>query len=123
MPGSVPPPQLSQETVALVTQMVDELARRLASDPRAVASQADSPDAAHQSRRRALERLRLLTGVKQALRQLEDQAARTAAAGGAGYPEIGRAISISRQGARRRWPGLITASAPPAHPRPTPRSS
>ncbi|MFB7598819.1 hypothetical protein [Streptomyces sp. NPDC056160] len=119
MPGSVPPPQPSGETVALVNRMVDELARHLAPDT--VAPPAEPLDAA-QSRSRALERLRVLSGVKEAVRRLEDQAALTAAASGAGYPEIGRAVSISRQGARRRWPGLITTSAHPVH-RPTPRSS
>ena len=33
---------------------------------------------------------------------------------GAGYPQLGRACNMSRQGARRRWPGLV-ASAGHAH--------
>jgi hypothetical protein len=35
-----------------------------------------------------------------------DEAARTAAAAGADYGQIGRAAGMTRQGARTRWPGL-----------------
>jgi hypothetical protein len=35
-----------------------------------------------------------------------DQAAHGAARAGADYAEIGAAVGISRQGARKRWPGL-----------------
>ena len=102
-------------------QVVDELTRRLAQD--SLDPLAEYLDVSDDARRRALVRLHILTGVKQAVRHLEDQEAHAAAASGAGYPEIGRAVSMSRQGARRRWPGLITNSThrPTAHP--TPRSS
>ncbi|MEU6775064.1 hypothetical protein [Streptomyces sp. NPDC046759] len=104
-----------------MTQVVDELARHL--EPDTFPSPADHPDTLDHARRRALVRLRVLTDVKEAVRYLENLAAHAAAAGGAGYPEIGQAISMSRQGARRRWPGLITSSTHhPTH-RPTPRSS
>ncbi|GHD93213.1 hypothetical protein [Streptomyces naganishii] len=109
------------ETAALVTQVVDELARRLAGQ--SVTAPEGPPDTADDARHYALVRLRVLAGVKQAVRNLEDQAAYAAAASGAGYPEIGRAVSMSRQGARRRWPGLVTSSTHhPAPHRPTPRS-
>ncbi|MFK4148398.1 hypothetical protein [Streptomyces sp. NPDC004065] len=121
MPGPPPTPRPSGETTELVTLMVDELARRLA--PEAVRAAAEVPDPPGDARRRALARLQVLVGIKQAVRHLEDQAARAAAADGAGYPEIGRAASMSRQGARRRWPGLITNSTPRPPYRPTPRSS
>ncbi|MEV4283467.1 hypothetical protein [Actinoplanes xinjiangensis] len=35
-----------------------------------------------------------------------DQAVRGAARAGADYSQIGAAVGMSRQGARRRWPGL-----------------
>ncbi|MET8640288.1 hypothetical protein [Streptomyces sp. NPDC004675] len=118
MPG---PPSASRptdgETAALVTRLVDELARRLAQE---TAHPPTEPlDMTEESRRRALVRLRVLADVKQAVRHLEDEAAHTAAASGAGYPVIGQAVGMSRQGARRRWPGLISNSTP----HPTPRSS
>ncbi|MEU2556101.1 hypothetical protein ACF1GY_15980 [Streptomyces sp. NPDC014684] len=117
MPGPASTPPSPGETAALVTQVVDELTRRLTQDVRH--SLADLVDTAPDARRHALARLRVLSGVKQAVRRLEDQAAHAAAASGAGYPEIGRAMSMSRQGARRRWPGLITNSTPtPTHPEP-----
>ncbi|MFR9795064.1 hypothetical protein ACL02U_04030 [Streptomyces sp. MS06] len=121
MPGSPPPSRpTGGETTALVIQVVDELARRLTQD--GTRPPAEPDDTGDESRRRALLRLRVLVHVKQAVRSLEDQAARSAAASGAGYPEIGRAVGMSRQGARRRWPGLITNGAHPHTHRPTHRS-
>ncbi|MFE3638544.1 hypothetical protein [Streptomyces sp. NPDC059168] len=119
MPGPAPTPPLSGETATLVTQVVDELIRRLAQDvPHPPAGLVDTAgDARHQ----ALARLRVLRDVEQAVRRLEDQAAHAAAAHGAGYPELGQAMGMSRQGARRRWPGLITNSTP-TPPSPDPRS-
>ncbi|QLJ02094.1 hypothetical protein HZZ00_14315 [Streptomyces sp. NEAU-sy36] len=117
-PPSVPRP--SKETAALVTQVVDELARHLTPDT--VHPPAEGADAIDDARRRALERLHVLADVKEAVRRLEDQAAHAAAASGAGYPEIGQALSMSRQGARRRWPGLITNSTHRRTHSPTPRS-
>ncbi|MEU6478006.1 hypothetical protein ABZ858_14135 [Streptomyces sp. NPDC047017] len=96
------------ETAALVAEVVDELTRRLAQPT--VHSPVDSHDTAGDLRRHALVRLSVLARVKETVRYLEDQAAHAAAASGAGYPEIGQAMSMSRQGARRRWPGLITNS-------------
>ncbi|MYW14429.1 hypothetical protein GT045_19830 [Streptomyces sp. SID486] len=104
-----------------MTQVVDELTRRLAPDT--LPAPSAHRDTLDQARRQALARLRVLTGVKEALRHLEDQAARAAADGGAGYPDIGRAMRMSRQGARRRWPGLVTDSTPRPNHRPTYRSS
>lgn len=120
MPGPASTPHPSGETAALVSQVVDELVRRFVRDDVRSPAPADPAGAA---RRRALQRLRVLADVKQAVRDLEDQAAHAAAAGGAGYPEIGQAVSMSRQGARRRWPGLITNNAPSPASQPTSRSS
>lgn len=124
MPGPAPAHALRApggETAALLTQMIDELTRRLAQE--AAHSPAEPRDTVDDARGRALVRLAVLARVKQTVRHLEDQAAHAAAAGGAGYPEIGRAVSMSRQGARRRWPGLITTSTHRPAPQPTPRSS
>ncbi|MEU8585934.1 hypothetical protein AB0C59_02835 [Streptomyces sp. NPDC048664] len=126
MPGPTPPrsrpagDRPTGETTALVTQVVDELTRRLAAD---AVQCPESPGAAGEARRRALARLRILAGVKEAVRHLEDQAAHVAATSGAGYPEIGQALGMSRQGARRRWPGLVTGNTRNLTFRPTPRSS
>ncbi|MER7921257.1 MULTISPECIES: hypothetical protein [unclassified Streptomyces] len=119
MPGPSSASRSSAETAALVTQVVDELARRLTPD---TVLPPDGAGTAGETRRRALQRLHVLAGVKQAVRRLEDQAAHVAAASGAGYPEIGQALNMSRQGARRRWPGLITSSTCHRTPSPTPRS-
>jgi hypothetical protein len=60
------------------------------------------------ARTEALAHLHMLVHLQHAVALLEDRAAEEAAAAGAGYPQIGRACNISRQGARRRWPGLVT---------------
>ncbi|MEG8279885.1 hypothetical protein [Streptomyces sp. AHA2] len=117
-PDSPPPP--GGETAALVSAVMEDITRRLAQY--GLQPPAQSGDVSDDARRRALARLRVITGVKEAVRLLEDQAARAAAASGAGYPEIGQAVSMSRQGARRRWPGLITGNPPLSTTPPTPRS-
>jgi hypothetical protein len=107
---------------AMLTQLVEELTRKLTQEGPGPSAE-PATDAADDLRRHALLRLQILAGVKLAVRRLEDQAAHAAAAGGAGYPEIGRALSMSRQGARRRWPGLITNNTARPASRPTPWSS
>jgi hypothetical protein len=126
MPG---PPAVScppgEATTASVARLVDELARQPEQDrDHRTPDPVDLVDTPGEARRTALVRLRVLGRVKEAVRELEDQAAHAAAAGGAGYPEIGQALGMSRQGARRRWPGLVTSTAPspPALSPPTPRS-
>lgn len=123
MPG--PPAashQPNEDMAALLIQLVEELTRQLPRERPGPPVEATA-EAAEDVRRQALLRLQILAGVKLAVRHLEDQAAHAAAASGAGYPEIGRAVSMSRQGARRRWPGLITNSTPHPAPHPTPWSS
>ncbi|MFD0312934.1 hypothetical protein [Streptomyces flavalbus] len=100
-----------------VAAAVDELAHRLVHD-----LAHPSGDGALDARWQALARLRVLVQVERAVHDLEQGAARAAAVAGAGYPEIGRAASMTRQGARRRWPGL-TRAMPGLPPRPSPRSS
>ena len=70
-----------------------------------------APDTRTDARTEALAHLHMLVHLQQAVALLEDRAAEEAAAAGAGYPQIGRACNISRQGARRRWPGLVTSQA------------
>ncbi|GGT16461.1 hypothetical protein [Streptomyces chromofuscus] len=101
----------------LVTEAVDALALRCA---QYAAPPPGGPD--ESARHHALAQLQVLVQVERAAQRLADQAARAAAAAGAGYPAIGRASGMSRQGARRRWPGLIT-SGTPRHTPSAPRSS
>lgn len=54
-----------------------------------------------------LARLHALAHLQRAVERQTDRSAASAAAAGAGYPQLGRACDISRQGARRRWPGLV----------------
>jgi hypothetical protein len=70
-----------------------------------------APGAGTDARTEALAHLHMLVHLQQAVALLEDRAAEEAAAAGAGYPQIGRACNISRQGARRRWPGLVPSQA------------
>jgi hypothetical protein len=104
-----------------VIEAVEELARRLMEA--AGRPQAEPADPAGEARRCALAQLRVLAAIKHAVRDLEDRAAHAAAESGAGYPEIGQAVSMTRQGARRRWPGLITNGTDRPTTPSTPRSS
>jgi hypothetical protein len=51
-----------------------------------------------------------LQAIRESAEQLAASAALSAAQHGADYPEIGDAAETSRQGARRRWPGLAGLS-------------
>ncbi|MET7680521.1 response regulator [Streptomyces sp. NPDC005423] len=100
------------QTTALADAAVDELARRIAlqllEDPSHPT--ADDPT-------QALTRLHVLTHLQRAAERLQRNAAEDAARAGAGYPQIGEACDLTRQGARRRWPGLFHHSheAPTEH--------
>jgi CheY-like chemotaxis protein len=71
----------------------------------------------------ALARLRALAQLRQAVERQADLEARAAAAAGAGYPQLGTAWGISRQGARRRWPGLTPRAAASVAATSSPRST
>ncbi|MBQ1093608.1 hypothetical protein [Streptomyces sp. B93] len=101
-----------------VIAAVEELTRRLVHD---LVRPPGASDEAPDERRRALARLAVLVQVEQAVHDLEQGAAHAAAVAGAGYPEIGRAARMTRQGARRRWPGLTRAVS--RHPSPAPLRS
>ncbi|WP_231977073.1 response regulator [Streptomyces sp. 2323.1] len=68
----------------------------------------------------ALARLHALAYLDRAVGRCARQLAQEAAGNGANYPQLGQAWGISRQGARRRWPGLVYASRPVSRPLPTP---
>ncbi|MGQ4435608.1 MULTISPECIES: response regulator [unclassified Streptomyces] len=102
-----------QQTATIADRAVDDLARRivlhLLEDPSQ--STADDPT-------QALTRLHVLAHLQRAAERLQRNAAVDAARAGAGYPQIGEACDMTRQGARRRWPGLFHHSdeAPTEHP-------
>ncbi|MDJ0465508.1 response regulator [Streptomyces sp. H27-C3] len=66
----------------------------------------------------ALDLLHVLDHLQQATERVQREAAVAAARAGAGYPQLGAACGMTRQGARRRWPGLFHHSneKPTAHP-------
>jgi hypothetical protein len=77
-------------------------------DSGAVASPPASVDPAAEPARAAaqLARLAALEEIRACLTDLADRAADDAARYGAGYPELGEAVGISRQAARKRWPSV-----------------
>ncbi|MEU8135385.1 hypothetical protein [Streptodolium elevatio] len=127
MPGTPFMSVLSEDEIAAVAHAaVADLAHRLTRsafrDPR-------DPDAPHDEavRRDALAELRVLMHIQRAVEEHMQDAAALAADAGAGYPQLGNACRITRQGARRRWPGILSA-APGHHlaphlPQASPRAS
>ncbi|MEV7399726.1 response regulator [Streptomyces sp. NPDC091267] len=67
----------------------------------------------------SLARLRVLAHLSRAVSRQAQVEASAAARAGANYPQLGAAWGISRQGARRRWPGLVFTAEPPTRPLPT----
>ena len=99
------------ELTALADAAVRDLAGRLAHRAfRPLASEPIVRDEPVEDE--ALARLHVLVHIKRAVARQEDQAARDATVAGAGYPQLGEASCISRQGARQRWPGLVPANKP-----------
>ncbi|WP_182453010.1 hypothetical protein [Streptacidiphilus sp. P02-A3a] len=109
-----------REIAAIADAAVADLAQRLAQrafrpmgDPQAGPGEVPEHD--------ALAILHALVHLQHAIERQKDRAATTAAREGAGYPQLGAACNMSRQGARRRWPGLVSAGHPEdegARPRP-----
>jgi hypothetical protein len=142
MPGTHFSLRLTEEEIAaLASGAIEELAHRLArrvcgpmpgreivppegttGDAGTAQDIATASDAGTDARGEALAHLHMLVHLQQAVALLEDRAAEEAAAAGAGYPQIGRACNISRQGARRRWPGLVGTEATHHPPRRTDRT-
>jgi CheY-like chemotaxis protein len=103
----------SEETAVVADAAVGRLARRLA-----LQLLEEAPSTTEGGSARALALLHLLDQLQQAAERLQRDAAVSAARAGAGYPQIGAACGMTRQGARRRWPGLFHHSheAPLEHP-------
>ncbi|MFD9060704.1 response regulator [Kitasatospora purpeofusca] len=93
------------QTAAVADAAVGRLARRLAlellEDPASAATGGPAG---------ALSLLHVLEHLQHATERLQHEAALTAARAGAGYPQLGAACGMTRQGARRRWPGLFDRS-------------
>ncbi|GGY41649.1 response regulator [Streptomyces xanthochromogenes] len=90
------------ETTAVTDAAIGALARRLTGqllDGPSCPSP-DEPGA-------ALALLHVLDQLQRSAERLQRTAAAAAARAGAGYPQIGDACGMTRQGARRRWPGLF----------------
>ncbi|MET9479601.1 response regulator [Streptomyces sp. NPDC006638] len=68
-----------------------------------------------------LDRLRALSYLSRAVERCAREQAAVAARAGANYPQLGDAWGITRQGARRRWPGLLFTAQPPSRPLPSPQ--
>jgi hypothetical protein len=120
---------LSGQQRAAVAAAVDQLALTTARDllelkadagPEA-ASRADLPDAGPEAAPRPdlpdadrrqlwLAALSSLLAIRDSAEQLAASAALSAAQHGADYPAIGDAAGMTRQGARRKWPGLAGLS-------------
>ncbi len=101
-----PPGPRSQETAALTEAAVTDLARRLA---RELSRAPGHPQPDEQTQALAL--LGALEHLQEATGRVQRKAAVAAARAGAGYPQIGAACGMTRQGARRRWPGLFPHSS------------
>ncbi|WNI14390.1 response regulator [Actinacidiphila sp. ITFR-21] len=116
MPAEQSTPQLDHGVLtALAERAVEDLARRLAAEafPARYAG-STGPDGMDGP----LVRLRVLSYILKAVDSRAAQEARAAARQGATYPDLGRAWGITRQGARRRWPGLVFTARPPSRPVP-----
>lgn len=100
----------AQETSAIMDAAVARTARHLADQlleepgpPRPYGPPGDPMG-------RALGMLHILDQLQRAAERLRADAARAAARTGAGYPQLGSACGLTRQGARQRWPGLYDHS-------------
>jgi CheY-like chemotaxis protein len=120
MPGKSPAFHLGHdELVSLAERAVEDLADQLATEALHAHERPDQDEDAA----RALARLHALSYILHATENRAAEAASAAALGGAGYPDLGRAWGITRQGARRRWPGLVFALRPQTSPIPDDRNT
>ncbi|HSA51562.1 MAG TPA: hypothetical protein VLH10_15825 [Yinghuangia sp.] len=109
MPGShVTPVDAEEEVAAAAHAAVTELAARLVLQ---TFPPLDPADPSAHSRDSELATLRALAFLQRAVERAMSETAARAAHAGAGYPQLGQACRITRQGARRRWPGLAAAGA------------
>jgi CheY-like chemotaxis protein len=131
-------PQLDHGALtALAERAVEDLARRLAAEAFPARHAAGGAEPGHDdgdgrddgddgnetggsgpSADDPLVRLRVLSYILRAVDSRAAQEASAAARQGATYPDLGRAWGITRQGARRRWPGLVFTARPSSRPVP-----
>lgn len=109
----------------LAERGVAELAQRIAEQAWDESSSEPLPEALRAGDREpgpggadSLARLRVLAYLSRAINEQAQAEASSAARAGAKYPQLGAAWGISRQGARRRWPGLVFTADPPTRPLP-----
>ncbi|MFJ1708080.1 response regulator [Kitasatospora sp. NPDC088346] len=102
-----------RETAAVADAAVRRIARRLVLE-----LLEESPPPAGAGPARELSLLHVLDHLQQATERLQREVAVAAARAGAGYPQLGSACGMTRQGARRRWPGIFhhPNEAPSEHP-------
>jgi hypothetical protein len=93
---------------AAVEQMAAATARELLELEPGAGPRPDLPDA--DLRQIWLATLQSLLAIRDSAEQLAASAALSAAQHGADYPAIGDAAGMTRQGARRKWPGLAGLS-------------
>ena len=98
------PTQQDQLRIEL-NELVRRWTRQLDADPTSGSSDPD-PEA---RRRSQLARMTAGEHMRTLLAELISTSAADAALYGAGYPELGEAVGISRQAARKRWPHLAAA--------------
>ncbi|MGV2919606.1 response regulator [Streptomyces alfalfae] len=103
----------ARQMAALADAAVGDLAQRLLREQLEAPAHPVPDDPAG-----ALALLHVLDHLRQATERLQRDAAVAAAHAGAGYPQMGAACGLTRQGARRRWPGLFHYSneKPTEHP-------
>ncbi|WP_431776324.1 hypothetical protein [Streptomyces cucumeris] len=114
---SDPTPEQTTKVRARVAGLAAELADQIST--RAQGLPAHAPDNAHLVVREAgdwvLAHMRALREIRTAVEALADRDAAAAGIRGAGYPQMGDAWAITRQGARKKWPSAVSAmSKPPA---------
>ncbi len=102
---------IDQLADAAIRQLTQQIADQL-SDGSPTADRTTRPGAPPD----ALIRLRVLAHLSRAVERRARAEAELAALAGAGYPQLGDAWYITRQGARRRWPGLVFTAGPPTRP-------
>ncbi|SHN17834.1 response regulator [Actinacidiphila paucisporea] len=101
-----------EETLRRAHDALHELVRELA------AIHGDGPDGegGPDELAETLDRLAALAVLHDAVQSQVLLAARDAAAAGANYAQLGAAWNITRQGARKRWPGLVFSRTPESGP-------
>ncbi|MFE5730240.1 hypothetical protein ACFQ7A_04910 [Streptomyces sp. NPDC056528] len=110
-----PDADLVRQVRARVGTYADELADRLSTRVQGLPARApdDAPLVVRDAGDWHLARLRALREIRTAAAQLADRTVAAAGIRGAGYPQVGEAWAITRQGARKKWPHAVSAMSPP----------